>query len=123
MSPRSVSYSAVFLGGLSTFAFMVYAADEFNLLVVAFTICVLSPYATFAIATHIAHTRGSIMAVLVASLISTCVAAFLYIDTLFFHVSSTGALVFVSIPFCQLLGAFVVLAFALARRRHATQDI
>ena len=123
MSARVVSYSAVLLGGLSTFAFMVYAADEFSLLLAAFTIWVLSPYAIFAIATRMARTRGSIMAVSVASLIAVGVAAFLYIDTLFFHVSSTGALAFLSIPFCQLLAAVVVLAFVLDRRRHATQDI
>ena len=123
MSLRRVSYSVLVLGGLGTFALMIYAAEGFRSLVSGFTVWALVPYAVFAIATRIARTRASIIAASVASFIAVFFGVFIYVDALFIHISSTSALVFVFIPLYQLLAGLVVLVFALERRRHATQDI
>ena len=118
-----MGYSVLLLGGLCTFAFMVYSADGFSLSTTGFTVWALAPYAVFALATYVARTRGSIMAASLGSVLAVSVGIFVYIDVFFVHVSSTSALAFLSIPFCQLLGAIVALVFAFERRRHATQDI
>ena len=123
MSLRRVSYSFLVLGGLGTLALMAYAAQNFRSLVSGFTLWALIPYIAFALAIHIARTRVSLIAACVASLVATFLGVFIYVDGLFVHISSTGALAFVFIPLYQTLAAVIVLVFALERRRHATQDI
>jgi hypothetical protein len=120
---RCVSYSFLVAGSLGTLALMIYAAQGFGSLLSGFTVWALIPYAVFAIAIWMARTRGSVIASSVASLIAVLLGAFIYIDALFVHISSTSPLAFVFIPLYQLLAAVVVLVFALERRRHVIQDI
>ena len=122
MTVRSVSYSVLVLASLSTLGFMVYAAQSFRSLLSGFTLWALTPYLTFASAICIARTRGSIIAASIVSLVAVFFATCAYIEALFVHISSTSALVFLFIPFYQLLAAFVVLVFALERRYHRSQE-
>jgi hypothetical protein len=122
MSLRRVSYSFLVLGGLGTLGLLIYAAQGFRSLISGFTVWALIPYAAFAIATRVARTRGSVVAACIASFVAAFFGLFIYVDALFFHISSTSSLVLVFIPLYQLLAALVVLVFALERRRHATQD-
>jgi hypothetical protein len=120
---RVASYCIAAVGAFVTLMAMAHGGGSLRSLLSGFTLWALIPYAGLVAASAIARTRGSLIAALAVCLVAVLFGSFIYLDALFVHISSTGALVFIFIPLYQLLAAVVVLVFAAERRRHATRNI
>jgi len=87
---------------------------------------VLSPYLLLGalIATVGAKSRSTRLASLIAAIAVSLGASYLYVDAMYFHVSSTSALIFVFVPPYCLLGGLAIFAVTalLARKMTATND-
>ena len=73
-------------------------------------------YALFAVAGVAARQQWLAAIVLVSSLVATLFAAAAYFDAFFIHVHSTSAIIFIFLPFYQLIVAAVVLLLSLISR-------
>ena len=117
MSARAINYTVLVVGAVATLAALAMSSDvALRGLLSGFTIWAVAPYVAFGVATAIARTRGSIIAVLIVSFLAVASALWGYGRLFVGHQSSTAALIFVSLPFCQLLGAVIVVTFAAERR-------
>ena len=120
MSSRAISYAVLVLGAIATLAALAMSSgNALRGLLSGFTIWTLSPYAVLGAAVAIARTRGSIITALIISLLALASAVCGYGSLFVGHQSSTAALIFVSLPFCQLLAAAIAITFAAERRKHA----
>jgi len=75
----------------------------------------LSPYAVFALAGVAVRLQWVAGVVLLSSLVAIYAAA-AYADAFFIHVHSTSAIIFIFLPFYQLILATVVLLLSLISR-------
>ena len=119
MSTRGAIYSILAVACIGTVVALAASAGGIRGLVSGFTIWAVLPYMALVIAAILARTRGSMIAVLVVSLLEAASAVYGYGSLFVGHQSSTAALIFLSLPFCQLLAAIIVLTFAVERRRYA----
>jgi hypothetical protein len=120
---KSITYTVLAIGALGTLGVMAYAGQSLESLVSGFTLWALAPFATFAAACALAR-RAVAIGVLVAAVVATLFAAFIYIDAFFIHIHSTSALVFIFIPLYQLVAAAILLVAAfVSRRAHVTSTI
>jgi hypothetical protein len=121
---KSITYTVLAIGALGTLGVMAYAGQSLESLVSGFTLWALAPFATFAAACALARSRAVAIGVLVAAVVATLFAAFVYIDAFFIHIHSTSALVFIFIPLYQLVAAVILLVAAfVSRRAHVTSTI
>jgi len=121
---KSITYAVLMIGALGTLAVMAYAGQSLESLVSGFTLWALAPFATFAAACALARSRVLTIGALVAVILATLFAAFIYIDAFFIHIHSTSALVFIFIPLYQLVVAVILLIIAfITRRFHVTPTI
>jgi hypothetical protein len=121
---KVITYIVVAAGAVGTLVVMAYAGQSLQSLVSGFTPWTLAPYAAFAAACALARSRGVVATTLVASVVATLFAGFIYIDAFFIHIYSTSALVFICIPLYQLIVAAILLLIAfVSRRAHVTPTI
>jgi len=110
---RQIIYALTLIGAVSTLGFIAYAGRSFHSLLSGFTPWALSPYAVFALAGVAVRLQWVAVVVLVFSLVATVYAAAAYADAFFIHVHSTSAIIFIFLPFYQLILAAVVLLLSL----------
>lgn len=120
----SATLAVLALGALVTLALMLGTADlpAFLWSGLFFLLWALAPYVLLAFGLPRVSGAGSRIPGLVGSLVVVSPALALYIDALFVHADAQSALVFVTLPFLQLLGAVLVIAVVRwieARRRRA----
>jgi hypothetical protein len=113
---RQIIYALTSIGAVSTLAFIAYAGRSFHSLVSGFTPWALTPYAVFALAGVAVRLRWVAVVVLASSLVATIYAAAAYADAFFIHVHSTSAIIFIFLPFYQLILAATVLLLSLVSR-------
>jgi len=112
---RQIIYALTSIGAVSTLGFMAYAGRSFHSLLSEFTPWALSPYAVFALAGLAVRLQWVAGVVLLSSLVAIYAAA-AYADAFFIHVHSTSAIIFIFLPFYQLILATVVLLLSLISR-------
>jgi hypothetical protein len=113
---RQTIYALTLIGAVSTLGFIAYAGRSFHSLVSGFSAWALSPYAVFALAGAAVRLQWVAVVVLVSSLIATILAVAAYTDAFFIHVHSTSAIIFIFLPFYQVILAAVVLLLSLISR-------
>jgi|ERR1051326_3789642 hypothetical protein len=115
---KKIIYGAIAIGAIGTVAVMAYAGQSLESLFSGFTAWTLAPFAIFALACSVARNRGVVIVTLVAVILALVLGAFIYIDALFVHIHSTGALVFIFVPLYQLIVAVIVLVAALTTNQR-----
>ena len=113
---RKIVYALTLIGAVSTLSFIAYAGRSFHSLLSGFTPWALSPYAVLALAGVTVRLQWIALVVLVSSLVATVYAAAAYANAFLIHVHSTGAIIFIFVPFYQLILAAVVLLLSLISR-------
>jgi hypothetical protein len=113
---RQIIYALTLIGAVSALGFIAYAGRSFHSLLSGFSAWALSPYAVFALAGVAVRLQWVAAVVLVSSLVATVYAAAAYADAFFIHLHSTNGIIFIFLPFYQLILAAVVLLLSLISR-------
>ena len=113
MKPNQINVvtSAVLaIGSLITVAALYHGGDSLSSLFSGFTVWALIPYGVLLASSSLARTRGKAFATLIVSGIAAAFGVFAYGHATFVNTSSTRALVFLVIPFYQLVAAAIYIA-------------
>ena len=91
---------------------MAYAGNGASslLMLCAFVIWALLPYAVLLACSALTGTRGRGLAAFIVSLLASGLALLVYCDAMFVHTNSTSGLVFLAIPLYQFITAVILLA-------------
>jgi hypothetical protein len=104
------------LGSLVTLGALFQGGGSLSSLISGFTVWALIPYGLFFASRTFARTRGRALATLIVSGVSSAFGAFVYVDAMYVHTSSTSALVFIFIPLYQLVAAAMLIAVLIFSR-------
>ena len=113
---KVVTSAVLAIGSFITVAALCHGGGSLSSLFSGFTIWALIPYGVLLASCSLARTRGRAIATLIVSGIATAFGVFAYGDATFVNTSSTRALVFLVIPFYQLVAAAIFIAALLFTR-------
>lgn len=99
---KTLSFIGLALGALATSILLAYAGGNLISLWSGFTLWALSPYIILFLIIYFSKTRLVLSTMTAVSLIC-CLSTSLYIDSIFIHPDAQGALVFLFLPFYQLI--------------------
>lgn len=105
------------IGSGVTLSSMLYMAQGFSVLLNGFALWVLAPYAILFAASFLTPTRPRSVAAFTVTVLVTGFAMWCYADAALFSRSSTVGLVFVFVPFYQIIPAAFLTATLLLLRR------